>query len=173
MDAHVTAICQSAFYHLRNINSIRKYLTQNATLTLIHAFVTSRLDNGNSMLYGISKASLCKLQRIQNSAARTVAKIRKFDHITPVLIELHWLPVRQRIMFKLILFTWRALHGESPQYLSDMIVRYTPSRVLESMDTNLLVVPRTKMQTSAHSEIEHLVLLLQNFGTNFQWKLDH
>ena len=92
MDAQVTAICKAAYFHLRNINSVRKSLSQKDAAALIHAFVTSRLDNGNSLLVGMSSASLDKLQRVQNAAARCILGIRKFDHITPALKQLHWLP---------------------------------------------------------------------------------
>ena len=114
MDSHVSSLCKSAYYQLRNVNSIRNVLSRDATEQLIHAFVTSRLDNGNSLLSGISKSSLRKLQCVQNAAARTIMRTRKYDHITPVLIQLHWLPVEQRILFKIRLLTWKAMHGLSP-----------------------------------------------------------
>ena len=87
----------------------------------MHAFVSSRLDYCNSLLYGVSDELLQKLQVIQNAAARVVTGARKFDHITPVLHEVHWLPVRQRIRFKLAMTVYKCLSGLAPAYLADDI----------------------------------------------------
>ena len=99
--------------------------------------------NGNSLLKGITERSLRKLQLAQNAAARILTKTRKFDHITPILKDLHWLPVRERINFKLLLLTWKALNGTAPSYISNLLVPYQPIRILRSSDKNLLAVPRT------------------------------
>jgi hypothetical protein len=147
MDAQVTSICKAAYYHLRNINSIRTVLTHQTTETLIHAFITSRLDNGNCLLYGITAKSLNKLQQVQNSAARVLMKIKKRDHITPVLKHLHWLPVRQRIDFKLILLTWKCMHDEAPEYMKDLIMPHHPHRALRSTDQHLLNIPRSNLKS--------------------------
>ena len=88
---HVKSVCKSAFYHLRNISRIRKLLSIKTTETLVHAFVTSKLDHCNSLLYGVPKYAIQKLQSVQNAAARLIT--RKFDRITPVLFDLHWLQV--------------------------------------------------------------------------------
>jgi len=85
----------------------------------VHAFVSSRLDYCNSLLYGVSDELLQKLQVTQNAAARVVTGARKFDHITPVLHEVHWLPVRQRIRFKLAMTVYKCLSGLAPAYLAD------------------------------------------------------
>ena len=110
----------------------------------MHAFVTSRLDNGNALLNGISDQQLKKLQLIQNSAARVLTNTRKYDHITPVLKELHWLPVRERIKYKTLLLTWKGLNNMAPSYITDLLSPYTPTRSLRSSDKFLLTVPRTK-----------------------------
>ena len=147
MDDHITSICQSSFLHLGNIYSIRKLLSRADTETLIHAFVTSRLDNGNSMLYGVSASSLAKLQRVQNAAARCVMKVRKYDHISPVIRNLHWLPVQDRIVFKILLLTWRALNGVAPTYLAEMLKPYVSGRSLRSDNSLQLAIPRTHLKT--------------------------
>ena len=85
METHITSMCQAAFYRLRMIKCIRRTLTRESTETLIHAFVTSRLDNGNALLAGLPNSLLNKLQRVQNAAARTVLCLEKSDHITPAL----------------------------------------------------------------------------------------
>ena len=103
-----------------------------------HAFVTSRLDNCNSILYGLPDKELNKLQRIQNAAARLVSLTKKRDHITPVLFQLHWLPVRQRINFKLLLLTFKTWKGQSPAYISDLVTVYQPQRTLRTASQYLL-----------------------------------
>jgi hypothetical protein len=97
LEKHINTTCSSAWFHLRNIWKIRKYLNNSATETLVHAFVSSKLDQCNSLLYGLPSKQLKKLQRVQNAAARVVTKVRKFDHISPILHSLHWLPVEARI----------------------------------------------------------------------------
>ena len=98
----------------------------------MHAFITSRLDFCNSLLYGLPKQTTERLQHVQNAAARMVALTHKHEHISPVLQELHWLPVEQRIIFKLLLMTFKCLNGIAPSYLSDLITRYIPRRNLRS-----------------------------------------
>ena len=147
LSSHVNNVCKSASLAIRNIGRIRRYLSQNDTERLVHAFVTSQLDSCNSLIYGLPVCQQAKLQRIQNSAARLVARVKKFDHISPVLNNLHWLTVRKRITFKIFLITYKALHGLAPTYLSELLTVYKPSRCLRSEISNLLVVPkcRTKL----------------------------
>ena len=108
-------------FHLRNISKIRKFLSKESTEILIYAFVSSKLDHCNSLLYGLPAYQLAKLQVLQNTAARVVSLTRKYDHITPVLQSLHWLPVKFRIVFKVLLLVYKALNGMAPPYLSDML----------------------------------------------------
>ena len=103
-----------AFYYLYNTRHIRKYLSRSSTETLIHAFITSRLDYCNSLLYGLPKYQLSKLQRVMNSSARLVYCAPKSCHITPLLRELHWLPVCYRIEYKITLLTFKVLRGMAP-----------------------------------------------------------
>jgi hypothetical protein len=149
MEQHVITTCKVANYHLRNISRIRKYLTDEAIEQLIHAFVTAKLDYGNALLAGISDKQLLKLQRVQNTAARVVTWTRKFDHITPVLKKLHWLPVKQRIEFKILLLTFKSLHGLAPPYIDELLKWKTPGRTLRSNSAgqHLLNVPHTKCVT--------------------------
>ena len=116
--------CLFSYFHIR---SIRKLLSDDSAASLIYSFVTSRLDNGNCLLNGISDALLKKLQLVQNTAARVLTKTRKYDHITPVLKDLHWLPVRERIQYKILLLTWKSLHDLAPPYLKDLLIPYTPA----------------------------------------------
>ena len=100
MSGHVKNLCRTASLAIRNIGRIRKYLDQPITERLVHAFVSSTFDYCNSVLYGLPARQLRKLQRPQNSAARLVTKAKRRDHITPVLRQWHWLPINQRIVFK-------------------------------------------------------------------------
>ena len=119
MSQHVTNLCSASFFQLHNIRRIRKYLMQEAAATLVHSFVTCRIDYCNSLLYGLPDYQLSKLQRVQNSAARLVYKESKFCHITPLLMKLHWLPIIYRIRFKIALLTYKAISGLA--YISDLI----------------------------------------------------
>ena len=116
-------------------NTLRVFKT---TETLIHAFITSKLDNCNYLLFGLPKHLIDKLQAVQNASARLVTLSRKHDHITPVLIDLHWLPVAARIKFKIIILTFKALHGLSPVYIQDLITIHKPARNLRSSSHLLL-----------------------------------
>ena len=117
MVSHVNAVCQSSFFHLCNIGFIRKYLTYDAAKIIIHAFVVSKLDYCNSLLYSLSSYLFRKLQHVQFSTARLVNRCPRFCHITPVLRDLHWLPVSFRIEFKIMLITYKVLHDRTPIYI--------------------------------------------------------
>ena len=121
MNSHIVKTCKSAFYHLYNIRRIRKYLSYDTTQILVNAYVTSRLDYCNSLLYGLPACHINKLQRVQNAAARLICNISRFDHITPSLTKLHWLPVRFRVIFKILLITYKVLNGCAPEYLVDLV----------------------------------------------------
>ena len=85
MDAHIKNVCKATYFQIRNINEIRNVLDDDTAAKLVHALITSRLDNGNALLYGITESQLKKLQQAQNAAARMLTRTRKFDHISPVL----------------------------------------------------------------------------------------
>lgn len=106
---------------------------------LIHAFVSSRSDYCNVLFSSLPKTTIKSLQLVQNAAARILTKTRKYDHITPILSSLHWLPVHTRSDFNLLLLTYKALHGSAPSYLTNLITPYTPAR---SQDARILAVPR-------------------------------
>ena len=140
-------LCKSSFYHLRKIARIRSYLTPETAKLLLHAFVTSKLDYCNSLLYGVPKYQILRLQRIQNVAARLVTATSRYDHISPVLKQLHWLPVAQRIKFKILLLTYKALKDCAPSYIKDLLQPYVPTRCLRSASHNLLKKPRYNLQS--------------------------
>ena len=97
-------------------------------------------------VYGLPKSVIDKLQYVQNSAARLVTRTRSSEHITPVLRRLHWLPVRQRITYKLLLLTYKALNGMAPRYIADLLQPYTPTRQLRFFSKNLLVTPKSNLK---------------------------
>jgi Reverse transcriptase (RNA-dependent DNA polymerase) len=150
MADHVAAISRSCFFQLRQLRVVRDSLSTTAAKTLVNAFVSSRLDYCNSLLAGITSGLLSRLQSVQNAAARLITRTRKFDHITPVLRDLHWLPIRRRIDFKVATIVYKCLHGYAPPYLADdcQLVSTLPGRRhLRSADTGTLYVPRTRTFT--------------------------
>ena len=115
-------------------------------IVYVHAFVNSRIDYCNSFLYDVSDGLLRKLQAVQHAAARVVTGARKFGHITPVIHDLHWLPVCQRIKYKLAMIVYKCLHGLAPVYLVNdcqAVSAIASKRHLRSADTGTLFVPRT------------------------------
>ena len=117
MSSHVSHLVQVAFLKLRELSYFRRYLTDESTKTAVHAYITSRLDYCNSLLFGLPQELTMKMQSVMNAAARLVTKTRKFDHITPVLRDLHWLPVSYRCQFKILLIVFRCIHKLAPTYL--------------------------------------------------------
>ena len=147
MKQQVTNICRSTHFHLRNIGAVRPYLSSYATSQIVHALVTSRLDYCNSLLYGLPENQLSRLQRIQNVAARIVSRCPRDGCISPILKDLHWLPVKYLILFKILLLTFRSLHCKAPRYLMGLISSYSPARSLRSSEHLLLAVPKTRLKT--------------------------
>ena len=147
MHDHIGEVCRICFLYNRHIASIRSYLSESATARLVSAFVLSRLDYCNSVLAGLPLDQINRLQRIQNSAARLVLKKKKSDHITPLLIKLHWLPVKFRILFKIAVLAFRFFDGTLPSYLSSVLSAYKPSRSLRSSNEKLLRIPKVNLKT--------------------------
>jgi hypothetical protein len=139
MKPHISNVIRCSAFQLRNISRIRKYLSRDATEQIIHSFITSRLDNNNALLYGLPANQLYRLQKIQNTAARILTFSKKSCHITPILKELHWLPVTQRIIFKLLLIVYKCTNNIAPSYLSELISNYVPARTLRSGNMQLLL----------------------------------
>ncbi|KAK7094350.1 hypothetical protein V1264_005925 [Littorina saxatilis] len=121
MKQHISSVSRTCYFQLRRIATIRKYLTTDATAKLVTSTILSRLDYCNSLLAGLPSSSISRLQRIQNSSARLVLRKKKRDHITPLLNQLHWLPVPARITYKINTLTYKCLHGLAPAYLSDSL----------------------------------------------------
>ena len=148
MNAHVTQTVRKCYGKIREIASIRRYITFQVAQTLVQSMVMSHLDYGNSLLYGISEHLLTKLQRVQNAAARVILGYTKYDHITPGLVKLHWLPIKYRILFKIAMITYKVLSTNQPKYLRQLLVFQNNKRSLRSGNENLLKVPKTKLKTA-------------------------
>ena len=116
MAAHILKTCNSAFYYLYNLRRIRKYLSKDSTKTLVHAFISSRIDYCNSLVYGLPEYQLNNLQSVQNMCAKLICNESKCCHITPLLVDLHWLPVKFRIKFKILLIVFKIFRGLAPSY---------------------------------------------------------
>ena len=110
MHEHITSVCRAAYYHLKNIHLLKAFLTQESLVTVVHAFVTSRIDYCNSLSYGISDYNINRIQRIQNMAARIVTNTRKYHHITTILQNPHCQPASERIHFKIVLITYNSIN---------------------------------------------------------------
>lgn len=140
----INSKCSACFYYIREIGKIRKFLTIEATKNIVQAYVTSRLDFCNSILYGVNKQYVKKLQFVQNAAAKLIYRARKYDHVTPILIDLHWLPVDKRIVFKILVHVFNCVNNRAPRYLNDLLVSYCPARNLRSSNSHVLKENRVK-----------------------------
>ena len=128
LEKHINKKTKSAYFQIRNIWTIRPYLTENATRSLVNALVMPKLDYCNSLLAGLPQYLIRKLQRSQNAAARLIKRRSKRSRITPVLKELHWLPVLYRIKFKILLVTYKALNGAAPSYIYKLLPEFKTLR---------------------------------------------
>ena len=137
---HVNNLCKAAWHAIRKIGQIRQYLDEKSTTRLVHAF----LHQGWIPAILCSSAFLteiAKVQRVQNTAARLVLRIPRHVHITPVLHQLHWLPIKQRAAFKILLLTFKAIHGMIPHYISELVQLHLPPRILRSSSGCQLKAP--------------------------------
>ena len=130
-------VTKTGFYHLKNIARVRPFPSLASTEGLMHAFISGRIDYCNALLSGLPKISITCLQLLQNSAAHVLMRTRGREHITPVLKSLHWLPVRFRIDFKVLLVVYKCLNGLGPSCLSDLLLNYEPLWTLRSSGTGL------------------------------------
>ena len=121
-NSHISITIAQGYHLIRNISSIRKYLSEDHMKTLVNALVIAKVDNCNSLLYGISSYDSERLQRFQNSCARLIYRKRKYDHVSGILKQLHWLPSETRPYFKLLCYVYKSIHDLAPAYLSELIV---------------------------------------------------
>ncbi len=129
---HIAKTARSCRFALYNIRKIRPFLSEHATQLLVQALVLSRLDYCNALLAGVPANSIKPLQLIQNAAARLIFNEPKRTHVTPLFINLHWIPIAARIKFKALMFAYRTTTGSAPLYLNSLLQTYVPSRSLRS-----------------------------------------
>ncbi len=143
-DQHVTNTCRSCYYHIRALRHVRQSLPDNIARTVACSMVGSRLDYCNSLFFGMTKSNFSKLQRVQNTLARAVLRRGKFEHITPALKELHWLPVELRVSYKIAILAFTVKTTGQPAYLRELLQDYEPARILRSSSKHLLRESTTK-----------------------------
>src|SRR6218665_1792772 len=162
--SHIHSLCRACYYQLRQLRTVSRSLTSTAAATLVHSFVTSRLDYCSSLYIGLPATRLNCLDRVLRSAARLIGRVSKFDHISAYMRDvLHWLPLRQRIEFRVAVLIWSSLIGQAPAYLTDLCrpsLSARSTRHLRSAEQGLLHVPfaRTSiMQSRAFSVVGPMV----------------
>ena len=147
LTSQVNLVCKSSHFHIRDIRRIRNLIPLSIAITLANSLVSSRLDYCNSLYFGMSKQNIQKLQRVQNSLARAITQTSKYQHITPVLKDLHWLPITQRIEYKISLLTFKTIMNGQPSYLHQYLIPQTHYSSTRSSQTSALFIPRTKTST--------------------------
>ena len=132
--------------------------------TAIHAFVTSRLDHCNALLYGLPKVTISQVQRVQNSAARSLVGAKRRDHITPILRNLHWLPITKLVDYKLLVLVYKALNGTGPEYIRELLIVHESGRegLWSAQNVIILVEPRTELVTGGDRSFEKAATCLWN-----------
>ena len=133
---HISSIISQGYSLIRNIAGIRKYISKEHLKTLVNSLIVAKFDNCNSLLLGISAYETGRLGKFQNSCARLIFGLKKRDHVSGILYELHWLPCEARIYFKNLCYVFKCLHNLAPSYLSDLL------RIKEHQDCTLFI-PRT------------------------------
>jgi len=149
MKTHISRTVSSCFAVLRHIRSIRRSVSQQTLQSLVVSLLLTRLDYGNATLAGLASNQLDRLQSVMNAAARLVCSARKCDHITPLLQDLHWLRVPQRIEFKLAVLAFRCLQGMAPYLARELrrVADMDSRRRLRSASTFELNIPPTRRVT--------------------------
>ena len=127
LEVQVGSVARSTWGQLRLIRQLRPFLDRDNLATVVHALVTFRLDYCNALYVGLPLKTTWKVQLVQNAAARLLAGSSYRDHITPVLKELHWLPIRFRLEFKVLVMTFKALNGLGPRYFRERLSLYVPA----------------------------------------------
>jgi len=149
-DQLVSDVVKSCNYHIRSLRHLRPFIDRETAVNPACSIVASRLDNCNSVLYGISETEIAELQRMQNNLSRVVCKSPYNTNVTVLLCELHWLPVRHRITYKVATITYHTRNCQ--QTLLDSLISYKPARTLRSSSYDLLIVPHhVKTVTASHA----------------------
>ena len=157
MNSHISKMLQAGFSALRQIRSIKKCLSYESFRTLAVALILSRIDYCNTLLAGLAGKELCRVQSRINTTTRLITGTRKFDHITPVLKKLHWLKVRGRVVYKILLLIYKCRLGYGPKYILERLIPISEipeRRKLRSLDSTNLYVPKSKMSSIGKRRFE-------------------
>ena len=144
LEQHITDVVKSCPYFIHELWQIRPYLTPESAKKIVHATIISRLDYCNSLYINLPLSKINRLQKIMNEAARLITYTPRNEHITLAMKDLHWLPVKERIEFKILTIVYKALHGQTPDYIRALLTPHVPSRLFRSHNQNLLFEPRFK-----------------------------
>ena len=166
MNAHVYNIARTCYFELRRLGSIRRFLKSTVTATLVSAFVLSRIDYCNSLLFGSTNDVTSHLQRIQNYAARVIFCLPMSSSITIHLKSLHWLPVKVRSTYKIACLCYHCHSSTASSYVTDMLHK----KPLHTRNTrsSSCTMPLLNRPVRQHLVIVHFLLLLLLSGTLFQ-----
>ena len=147
MKCHFSNLSKAIYFEIRRLKTMSRFVNESCLKTLATSFILSRMDYCNALFKNLNAYQIQSLQKLQNFAAKVVMNKSLYDHVTPCLIELHWLPVFYRIDYKIALMTFKCLNGLAPSYLCSLISLYKPSRNLRSADKFLLKEIRTNFKT--------------------------
>ena len=147
MKCHFSNLSKAIYLEIRRLKTMSRFVNETCLKTLATSFILSRLDYCNALFKNLNDYQIQSLQKLQNFAAKVILNKTLYDHVTPCLIDLHWLPVQFRIDFKIALLTFKCLNGLAPSYLSNLIELYKPTRSLRSADKFLLKEIRTNFKT--------------------------
>ena len=162
---HISLLRQSCFYQLKRVKSIQSYLPHNSLETLIHAFITSRIDFCNIIYNGLPDYLIASIQSIQNACAKAITRARRFDSATEQLFVLHWLPVKKRAEYKALLMCHKVAHCDSdaPQYINDVVKIHTPARFTRSCESVAIKSDfKAKLKSAGERAIDHYFPKLWN-----------
>ena len=155
MSHHISSVCRSAYLELCRISPIHPFLTTSATAALVCSQVLSQIDYCNSLLAGIISDQIDLLQRMLNNSAQLIFRKKHTEHVTPMLISLHWLPIKQRIEYKLVTLAFHYFDGTLPPYLWHCLSSYTPHRPLWSSSDKLLCVPHVNLKSAGARSFQY------------------
>jgi len=165
----ISSVCKAGYFHLRNIKSISRHISRQHQENLIHAFISSKIDFCNTIYFGLPKFEVNRLQKLQNSAARLLTSTAKHAHITPVLKQLHWLPVEQRVIFKILIQTHKCIYTSCPSYLSNILPTRTSTRMTRySIAPSLAITHRSCVTLGGRSFTSAASSLWNNLPVNLR-----
>ena len=156
MHKQINKMCQNTYYNLWNISKLRKSLSKETIKIAVNSLVTPHLDYGNALLYGVNSQFINRLQVAQNSAVRLIEGLKRHDHVSKSMKELHWLPIPARIQFKLMTTIWKILNNMAPEYLTGLVqLKPENEHNLRSNDKGLLLVPNSRNQNNFEDRAFH------------------